>query len=236
MDYYPGVSVSESTRKSQKCSDTEASTHAPALSLNLRCREDVAVYLINRRAIIRHHVVDKLRQMGYLQSERASHPGNNSQSHIGWVEPDDVISSAMRRVDLAVLRQVIRADSEPRFWAYVLAIADNVTINKVRASVTRGRIRQRAVLLGGGSVRVSDEARVALLNRALSDAESIAQVHEAIMVTGNELDRELIYWKLTGLSLVAIAQIMERSPDAVRRQWCTLRRKLRATVVAPTRQ
>ena len=150
MDSCPGTSVSETIENSPNYSDAGVSADVPGLCFNLRSREDVAVYLINRRAIIRSHVVDKLRQMGYLASQRTSNAGNNSQSRSGWVEPDDVLSSAMRRVDLAVLRQVIRADSEPRFWAYVLAIADNVVLSKVRASVTRGKIRQQAVLLGGG--------------------------------------------------------------------------------------
>jgi DNA-directed RNA polymerase specialized sigma24 family protein len=174
----------------------------------------VAAFLLARSGVVRRRVLKILRGHG-LEIVGRSGLGGLCQC-----DPDDVTSSVIRRVDLAVLRGVLRARTEPEFWAFVLVIADNTTLNKVQAELVRRCVR----------LNNAPEPAAA---RSDSETDTLMSVHRALLAAQTDSDRELIYWKLRNTSYAEIAAATGRSEQALRTQWAKLRRHLRGLFWGP---
>lgn len=168
-------------------------------------REDAARYLIAHRAVIRSRITNKFRRA--------------CRGMPGW-DPEDVESSVLRRVDLALLRGVLRPCSEREFWAYVLAIVDNVILGRLRSGAYSRRAAEGAA---------HEAHRVTSAFRGCRDDDEAAQrLHEMFMALPNDGDRELLLWRLEGAPHAAVAVATGRNEPAIRRQWARICRRLRS--------
>lgn len=167
-------------------------------------REQVASYLLANRGMVRRRVLGKLRQAG----------------HSG-IDPDDLLSTVIRRTDLAFLRDLLKPDSDAEFWAYVLAIADNATLNRIRDELLRRSAPLDAAMLANSTSVANDHAG------SRSEAAA-AEVHQLLMELPFEQDRELLLWKARGVSYGAIATATQTPAPVLRQRWSRLVHSLRA--------
>lgn len=165
-------------------------------------RSEVAEFILAHRAVVRRRVLKRLRAAGALVDDA-----------------DDVLASVLRRVDAAMLRGFVKANDEQELWAYVVAVADNVTIDRFRASVVR-----RARNLGEPS---RSRAQIAESLRGLDRDDAARLLHRILMLARTDSDRDLILWKARGESYAVIAAATSRSPAALRTQWAKVCRGLR---------
>lgn len=167
-----------------------------------RC--EIANLLLHNREVLRGRVSRKLRQAG-----------------VDGIDTEDVLSSVLRRIDMALLRGVLRTEDNREFWAYVVAVTNNVTLNKLRTA----RVR-----LIGVPTRGDEPRRLASRFAGCSDNDEAAELlHDMIMSLRSDTDRELVFWKLSGTSYIAISAATGRSPEALRSQWAKICRQLRAS-------
>ncbi|MBX3402284.1 MAG: hypothetical protein KF699_02615 [Phycisphaeraceae bacterium] len=133
-----------------------------------------------------------------------------------WIDPDDIESSTLRRLDLALLRGLLRPRSERELWAYILAVTDSV--------VSRRIARARREVAIGVDANGSQE-----LCRANSgaDADAAAVLHQVLMSLADNEDRELLFWNLRARTNREIAQAMGMSEAALRQRWSRVCRRLR---------
>jgi DNA-directed RNA polymerase specialized sigma24 family protein len=136
------------------------------------------------------------------------------------IDPDDITSSVLRRVDVAMLRGVLRMQSEAEFWGYVLTIADNLTIKRLAASGRKHSRHDRA-----------DGVSQAFAERSSScGLESRPEEHlrELLHSLESDGDRELVLWRLRGAGYAAIASATDSSQTALRQRWSKIRAYLRS--------
>jgi DNA-directed RNA polymerase specialized sigma24 family protein len=167
-------------------------------------RDAVAVYLLKNRAVLKHRILRKLRHAGFA-----------------GVDPDDVQSSVLRRVDAAMLRGVLRTSNEREFWGFVTAVTDNAVLTRLRAGHRGHR----------GQLSLSNQKGENRLDRCFGSCrdndEAAALLYEMMVSMRSEDDRELVMWKLGGSSYGAISATTGRSEAALRTQWARVCRDLR---------
>jgi len=176
-------------------------------------RDDIARYLLQNRAAIRRRVLGKLRAAGEQ-----------------GVDPDDVTSSVLHRVDLAMLRGILRTESEREFWAYVLTIADNLVRKRLMAGHDRGRAHS-----GSATVSSADPQSFAVRAGLTGNGDDAAErLHEVLKSLECDRERSLMLLKLRDLPNKEIAQALCLSESALRQRWSRICRKLRARFSPPT--
>ncbi len=171
-------------------------------------REQIAHLLLNNYALIRRRVLAEMRARGAFRASGGGYP-----------DPEDVSSSAIRRIDRALHLNMFKGTTEPEFWAFVLAITSNLVCTVMRDQLVRVRAEHK---VPARHTPDNDEcARVAV------------ELHRLVMSARTESDRELIHFKLIGLENAEIAAATGRTPEAVRTQWCRVRRHARANPPPP---
>jgi DNA-directed RNA polymerase specialized sigma24 family protein len=153
----------------------------------LPSRDDFATYILTNCAAIRR------RAMGKIQA-----------SGLTWIDPDDITSSTLRRLDLALLRGLLRPQSERELWAYVLAVTDSV----VSRRLARARRDRSLDFDTDGTMTVSEPA-------THTEAETL---HNVLMLLDDNEDRELLFWKLRGRTNRQIASAIGLSEAALRQR------------------
>lgn len=180
----------------------------PAVS---SARDDMARFILRNRARIRRRVLAKIRRSG-------SRPG------AFWLDPDDITSSVFRRIDTAMLRGALRTQSEHEFWAFVIAVTDNLVFNRLRAARN-----ERAA--GGGCV--DEWSGHASMASCRDDDEAAERFHQLVMSLTSDEDRELALWRAHGASYREIAAATGRGELALRARWAKICRGLRERFAEP---
>jgi DNA-directed RNA polymerase specialized sigma24 family protein len=169
-------------------------------------REQVAKLLLDNEALLLRRIQGKLKAAGVR----------------GYgLHPDDIFASVLRRIDLALVRRMIRTDCVPEFWAFVYRTTDNVAVARLRSCAREQSALDRWVARRLEQQAASEDAQafVGVLCRSIASAA----------------DRELLRWRLDGRSYAQIACITGSSEAALRTRFAKILRKLRSRVAAQQR-
>lgn len=132
------------------------------------------------------------------------------------LDPDEIFSSGLRRLDLLWVRHVFPVSSESEFWALVMTVFFNAAIDKAKLWKA-----------------VSDSASLAEValdgsETAPSDSDAAVILHQLVMALRSDADRELFLMRVRGRTFPQIAQVLRASAATLRQRWCSVRRELRS--------
>ncbi len=135
-------------------------------------------------------------------------------------DTEDVLSTALRRIDSAVLRGAVEAVTDEQFYAFVHGVIERTIKEKLKRSI---RLRARE--------RVANEVHLTLRS---STAQSRTLAKEDLQRIGaaisDPIDREIVLHKGRGLSWGQIADLVSMDPAAVRKRWSRMRVRVRLMV------
>ena len=127
-------------------------------------------------------------------------------------DTEDVLSTAMRRVDRLVAEGKFRGESDAQVYALVHRVIDRTIREKVR-SAKRLRLREKIALELEGHTRGGPYI-------------SAAQVHEIVVaLTDDPIDKETALLRARGLRFHEIAESVGMQPAGVRKRWSRLRER-----------
>lgn len=135
------------------------------------------------------------------------------------VDTEEIISTALRRVDEAILEERIDVQNERQFFGYVNGVLRVTMLEKARR----------------GGTLTSRERIAARLRDQLTDGsgEVISLLPEDLIEVGNRIpdsiDREIVLLRGRNLSFKQIAEQTGLSPEAARKRWQTVRERLKQT-------
>ncbi len=133
------------------------------------------------------------------------------------VSTDDVLSTALRRVDSLILRRAFRGQSDRQFFALVHGLVERTILEKARMS---RRIKERERMAAENLKSLHKES-----------ADIPHELHEEFLRIGrlvkNPIDREIVLLRGRDLPFHTIAELMGMDPVAVRMRWSRLRARLR---------
>jgi len=135
-------------------------------------------------------------------------------------DTEDVLSTAMRRIDSAVLRGRLEASSDEQFYAFVHGVIERTILEKARGAA---RLRAREKI--AQEIRMGTpppEPRGRILVR-----EELSRIGGAIR---DPIDREIVLHKGRGLSWAQIAEQVGMDPAAVRKRWSRMRARIRSMI------
>lgn len=169
-------------------------------------RERIAQVILSNRAAVERRIRGKLRR------------ARVSADH------EDIFSSVLRRVDAACVKGVLRTNCEAELWAYIMAIADNGTLNTLRSASAHlpKRLSSDNTL----------PAEAAAARRSCESDDAAVEVAKIFHSLARPSDRELLRRQLEGVSYRDIAATSGESVAAVRQRWMRLRRRIRAVFKA----
>lgn len=140
-------------------------------------------------------------------------------------DSQDMLSTVQRRVDDAVRRGVVRADTSSAMLAFVFAVVRTAVIDK-------SRVASRLHRLGMTGPMESNDA-VSLSNGARDTEESLAaQLISLTTQIEDPKDQDLLLLRLNGHSLREISESSGEAHEAVRGRWRRLVARLRHMTVA----
>ncbi len=140
-------------------------------------------------------------------------------------DSEELLSTISRRLDLYVRNGRLQAADEGQLWALVFRIAENSLADKVR-------IFQRLRSVEGEDAPLAHELASRLQNADQRQPEGAEIELDRILTqlpAGGE--RQILSLWLSGLSLAAIAEEMELTPEAVRKRWQRIRESIRDRLV-----
>jgi DNA-directed RNA polymerase specialized sigma24 family protein len=135
------------------------------------------------------------------------------------VDTEEIISTALRRVDEAILEERIDVQNERQFFGYVNGVLRVTMLEKARR----------------GGTLTSRERIAARLRDQLTDGsgEVISLLPEDLIEVGNRIpdsiDREIVLLRGRNFSFKQIAEQTGLSPEAARKRWQTVRERLKQT-------
>lgn len=179
----------------------ELSSNADPGSGQAHGRAAVATLLIRRRRVVRDRILRGLRRAGGPLADL-----------------EDIEASVFRRIDLAMLRGMVRTENEREFWAYVLAVVDNAVLTRLREA-SRDRAARGRWAEGVGTLpsRFRD---------CQSDDDAAARLHEVILSLDREEDRELLWARLRGWTYDELAEQRGCPPERLRARFVSICRRL----------
>lgn len=177
-------------------------TVGPSFAVARSSRTGLANYLLHHGPVLRRRIVSKLRHLS-----------------IHGVDPDDVLSSVLRRIDLMAVRQVLRVDDERELWACAIGILDRVILERLRAARTYHRICGPE----GSAVR----HLASRFGRCDGAEETRVRLYDMITFLDRSQSRELLFLRLQGLSYVEIAAATGDSEVSLRQRFVRTCRELR---------
>jgi len=135
-------------------------------------------------------------------------------------DTEDVLSTALRRIDSAVLRGAVEAVTDEQFYAFVHGVIERTIKEKLKRSI---RLRARE--------RIANEVQLTL---GSSSAQTKILAKEDLQRIGaaisDPIDREIVLHKGRGLSWVQIADLVSMDPATVRKRWSRMRVRVRIMV------
>ncbi len=132
-------------------------------------------------------------------------------------DTDDILSTALRRIDRAIDQGSLDAQSERQFYAFVHGVIERTILEKARKSrglTARERIAQE----------IKDNVSSPVIEQRVVAAEELSRIGE--MIT-DPIDREIILLRGRDLSLADIAQAMNMTHAAARKRWSRIRTMVR---------
>lgn len=138
------------------------------------------------------------------------------------LDPDEIFSSGLRRLDLLWVRGVFPVRSDGEFWALVMTVFYNAAIDKAKLWK-----------------RFHDDATLEMLategqHAPRTDTETVIALHDLVMMLCSDADRELLLMRLRGQPFAQIASLMGGNAAALRQRWCGIRRSLRSRLALTT--
>ena len=128
-------------------------------------------------------------------------------------DTDDILSTALRRIDHAIEQGSLDAQSKRQFYAFVHGVIERTILEKARKSrgiTARERIAQE----------IKDNTSPPATEQRVVAAEELNRIGE--MIT-DPIDREIILLRGRDLSLAEIAQAMNMTHAAARKRWARIR-------------
>ena len=135
-------------------------------------------------------------------------------------DTEDILSTAMRRIDRVIESGSLRAMTDVQFYAFVHAVIRRTILEKARNS-RRIKAHEQEKML----IQSSQEAGVE--NLICSDTEMVERVGQLIT---DPIDREIIMLHGRDHSFVEIAQVVHMSPQAVRKRWSRIKATVREMI------
>ncbi len=132
-------------------------------------------------------------------------------------DTDDILSTALRRIDTAIQQGSLEAQSERQFYAFVHGVIERTILEKARKSQ---RLTARERIAQVMKVHISPP----VIEQRVIVSEELNQIGE--MIT-DPIDREIILLRGRDLSLADIAKAMDMTPAAVRKRWSRIRTMVR---------
>lgn len=132
-------------------------------------------------------------------------------------DTEDVLSTALRRIDSLILRGQMEAESDEQFYALVHRVIERTIRQKARAS---SRLRRRELF----AQQFRED------NRNERNPDSFSQTIDFVKLGSlirNPIDREIVLLRGRDLSFRVIAETMDMDPTAVRMRWSRLCAKVR---------
>jgi len=139
-------------------------------------------------------------------------------------DSQDILSTVARRLDLAVLRGVLKAETPGQLWEYVHSIADN-------ALVDRGRLFARLERTEGRDGPIASRLRGRLQHGDQDgDAAVDMELDSLISSLDDGTDRQILSLWLHDVRHGEIARDVGMTPSAVRKRWQRIRTRLETTL------
>jgi len=132
-------------------------------------------------------------------------------------DTEDILSTALRRIDRVINRGRLQAMTEAQFFAFVHAVIRRTILEKSRNS---RRLKARE----SGASQVQLNLRTELNNSKQLETEWIERIGQLIT---DPIDREVILLKGREHSFVEIAEVIHMTPEAVRQRWSRIKATLR---------
>lgn len=136
------------------------------------------------------------------------------------IDEEDIFSSCARRLDLMCTHRQLQCMSENELVNYILRMAMNITMNRIRAEHRRSRTLHRFW-------------RESLSQSHNSYVEPDQRMIDSLMRQLHEDDRHMLQLRLDGLTHTQIAHILDISISAERSRWQRLRMKAKSLLAPP---
>ena len=133
-------------------------------------------------------------------------------------DTDDILSTALRRIDHAIFQGNLEAQNQRQFYAFVHGVIERTILEKTRKSqgiTARERIAQ---------AMKNHVSSPSVVEQRVVVSEELNRIGE--MIT-DPIDREIILLRGRDLSLAHIAVLMNMTPAAVRKRWSRIRTMVR---------
>jgi DNA-directed RNA polymerase specialized sigma24 family protein len=135
-------------------------------------------------------------------------------------DSQDVLSSVSRQLDRMIAAGRLTAANEDQLWSLIHEIANHVVIDKARVLNALKRTDGE-----DGALARSMLSRLHAGGRDGAD-DDLGIVEEALRLTPDEVDREILLLWLHGTQLEQIAVSLEMKPATVRKRWQMIRERL----------
>ncbi len=132
-------------------------------------------------------------------------------------DTEEILSTALRRVDRVILSGKLMAQSDEQLYAFVHAVIKRTILEKSRASRRLTHHEQVAQRIRAQVSAQSDSSSV-------YTSEEIERLGQVIT---NPIDREIILLRGRDLSFTVIAEMMQMDSSAVRMRWSRIRQRVR---------
>lgn len=135
-------------------------------------------------------------------------------------DTEDILSTAMRRIDRAIERGRLRAMSDVQFYAFVHAVIRKSILEKSRNSRRIKAREQEKIMIQSSQESGADRTRN-------FDADVVEHVGRFIT---DPVDREIVLLRGRDHSFIEIAEVVGMSPQAVRKRWSRMRATVREMI------
>jgi DNA-directed RNA polymerase specialized sigma24 family protein len=135
-------------------------------------------------------------------------------------DSQDVLSSVSRQLDRMIAAGRLAAANEEQLWSLIHEIANHVVIDKARVLNALKRTDGE-----DGALARSMLSRLHAAGRDGTD-DGLGIVEEALRLTPDEIDREILLLWLHGTQLEQIAVSLDMKPATVRKRWQMIRERL----------
>ena len=170
------------------------------------------------REKLRKHAANLVeKQRSSLQSRIHTLLGDDARRLTGT---DDILSTASRRIDRAIMMGKLRAETDEQIYAFVHAVIERSILEKARSSrrlTRRERIAQQNI----------DQQN---FQSECPQKYSVEDVEQLGRLITNPIDREIVLLRGRDQSFKAIAAAMQMDPAAVRMRWARIRQRVRGYI------
>lgn len=135
-------------------------------------------------------------------------------------DTDDILSTALRRIDSVIESGNLEAQNERQFYAFVHGVIERTILEKGRKSrslTAREKIAQD----------IRNKLPTPAVEQRVVTADELNRIGQLIT---DPIDREIILLKGRGSSFVEIAESMQMASDAVRKRWSRIRASVREQI------